>query len=84
MSRGVIRSIMETSLKKLDIRFCVPYKVREGGPRDPIGSKVPLKLKYLWMQEEDVDFHVATVHDLNYEMNEQMRDSFAFKSLSFA
>lgn len=63
-----------------NLRLCVPLKLREGGPTDPIGAKCRLGWSIYGCipgqstQKAVVNFHVAAVADPDRELNEQFRD----------
>ncbi|XP_062713890.1 uncharacterized protein LOC134290723 [Aedes albopictus] len=63
-----------------NLRLCVPLKLREGGPTDPIGAKCRLGWSIYGCipgqrtQKAIVNFHVAAVADPDRELNEQFRD----------
>ncbi|XP_058817854.1 uncharacterized protein LOC131681160 [Topomyia yanbarensis] len=65
-----------------NLRLCVPLKLREGGPSDPIGAKCRLGWSIYGCipdqpsQTAVVNFHVGAVSDPDRELNEQLRDFF--------
>ncbi|XP_058456561.1 uncharacterized protein LOC131433958 [Malaya genurostris] len=69
-----------------NLRLCVPLKLREGGPRDPIGAKCRLGWSIYGCipgqssRTAIVNFHLGTVSDSDREMNEQLRNYFALEN----
>ncbi|XP_058839323.1 uncharacterized protein LOC131694831 [Topomyia yanbarensis] len=69
-----------------NLRLCVPLKLREGGPRDPIAAKCRLGWSIYGCipgrstSTAVVNFHVGAVSDSDREMNEQLRDYFALEN----
>lgn len=65
----------------------MPLKVREGGPKDPIGAKCRLGWSIYGyipnqpIREAVLNFHVAAPTDCDLEMNEQLRDYFALENV---
>ncbi|XP_062714070.1 uncharacterized protein LOC134290872 [Aedes albopictus] len=70
-----------------NLRLCVPLKLREGGPRDPIGAKCRLGWSIYGcipgqpFRTAIVSFHVGAVSDADRELNEQLRDYFTLENV---
>ncbi|XP_062542335.1 uncharacterized protein LOC134210303 [Armigeres subalbatus] len=69
-----------------NLRLCVPLKLREGGPKDPIGAKCRLGWSIYGCipgqppQTAIVSFHVGAASDPDRELNEQLRDYFTLET----
>ncbi|XP_062533380.1 uncharacterized protein LOC134202389 [Armigeres subalbatus] len=70
-----------------NLRLCVPLKLREGGPSDPIGAKCRLGWSIYGCipnsstQTAVVSFHIGKISDADREMNEQLRDYFTLENV---
>lgn len=68
-----------------NLRLCVPLKLREGGPKDPIGAKCRLGWSIYGCipgqpkASSIINFHGAAA-DPDHEMNEQLRDYFTLEN----
>ncbi|XP_055589494.1 uncharacterized protein LOC129741739 [Uranotaenia lowii] len=68
------------------LRLCVPLKLREGGPKDPIGAKCRLGWSIYGCVSGNpttpavINLHLGAISDPDREMNEQLRDYFELES----
>ncbi|XP_062701849.1 uncharacterized protein LOC115265478 [Aedes albopictus] len=69
-----------------NLRLCVPVKLREGRPADPIGAKCRLGWSIYGCIHDNatnsavVNFHAGATSDSDREMNEQLRDFFCLEN----